>query len=204
MIVNDHNVKGTRMAKTISKRAFIALATAMLAMVATLSMASTAFADYVSAQADDDVVFTVKTKTLIGYDADGKAEYSEPEAAKTYTQAELDAITITDSAEQAPAYLMLKKNKSGGPDSHNVYVAPKYILISELLKDAGIDDADAVGVVSFIMKSDGSVWGNAATPLTGSRIAQDLKFFPNHESTERKSDNAKAAPAIILFWNDTA
>ena len=164
----------------------------MIAALVALSVAPAAFADYVSAQTDGDVAFTVKTKALTGYDADGNAQYGDEKVAKTYTAAELKAIAVKKDANEAPAYLMFTSKKK----KTTVYVATEYVLLTKLLEDAGISNVKAAELINYYTRDEGSASDTvySSVSLTGSRLMQDLMFFPNHVSMTEGYQGSDAIP----------
>ena len=133
------------MSKTMTKHPFAWLLALFAAMLIAPGMA---FADplMVATQADDDVVFAVYERDQIGVDASGKALYGEPQAVKTFTQGQIDALkTSTDKL----GYIM---NGKGGA---SVLATTDYAKVSDILAAAGeeLGESDAV---SFV---DGTEYG---------------------------------------------
>lgn len=193
------------MTRSITKRVYAGLIAVLLAMMAVLALAPSAFA------ADDDVVFTVYTSTLTGFNDDNTAKYSDPVAAKTYTAAELQAIAETKDAADAPAYLMFTSKRK----KTTVYVAPEYVTLTKLLEDVGVANPKAVPAILYYTKDEGTSEDviYSSVSLSGAALLQDLMFYPSHVSMTESYDasnnaipneiydteGAYAVPAIIAL-----
>ena len=182
------------MTKTIAKQASAWLFAILVALVAALVLTPSAFADYVSAQADDDPALKVYTRTLTGYDSEGKAQYSEANLVKEYTVAELNELAEKKSPDEAPAYLMFTDSRR----ATTVFVADKYVLTARLLEGAGIEDVRDAALINYYNVKDGAVVLYGNTNLTGEQLLQDMKFFPNHVSTQHDTEGNTVIPHEIL------